>query len=70
MHTEARYDASEWRQFAERLEISESKFQTVQNTLRDAGMLDKKGGHHEGAYTISTKWLDELINEWHEFLTQ
>lgn len=69
MHTKERYDATEWKEFAERLGISESKFQSVQNSLRDAGMLLKRGGHHEGEYTISTKWLDELINEWHGFLT-
>ena len=69
MHTDEKCNASEWKAFAERIGVDENDFQYAQNRLRDAQLVTKKGGHHEGEYTISTDFLDRLTKEWHEFLT-
>ena len=68
MHTNSKYNASEWKEFAERIGADENDSQYAQNRLRDAQLLARKRGHHEGEYTISTDFIDTLIKEWHEFL--
>ena len=63
------YTADEYHDFCTRYSIKESDYQTALTKLRKCGLVEKKGGHHEGKLTLSDKPLALiLLTEWHEFL--
>lgn len=67
-YTSSKYNSTEWKEFCKKHSIKEHTYQTVLSTLRDWGLVLKKGGHHEGEFTISTEFWDSLMKELHEFL--
>ena len=68
-HTENKFNAKEWREFCKKVGCKEEHYQYVLSTLKHKGLVIKKGGHHEGEYTISTDFWDGLLKELHEFLS-
>ena len=61
--------------FVKKHGIKEYSYQTILSKLREPiediegfSLVLKKGGHHEGEYTISTSFWDSLVKELHEFL--
>ena len=66
--TSSKYNSAEYHDFCKKHGIKESDYSYVLGILRDKGLVIKKGGHHEGEYTISTEFWDSLLKELHEFL--
>jgi len=67
-YTSNKYNSAEYHDFCKKHGIKEYNYQTVLSTLKDKGLVIKKGGHHEGEYTISTDFWDSLVKELHKFL--
>ena len=67
-HTANKYCSAEYHDFCKKHGIKEYNYQTVLSALKERGLVIKKGGHHEGEYTISTDFWDSLLKELHEFL--
>ena len=68
-YTSNKYNSAEYHEFCKKHSIKEYNYQTVLSALKDKGLVIKKGGHHEGEYTISTDFWDVLMKELHEFLS-
>ena len=66
--TSSKYNSAEYHDFCKKHGIKESDYQYVLSALKRKGLVLKKGGHHEGEYTISTDFWDSLLKELHEFL--
>ena len=60
-YTENKFNAKEWRDFCKKVGCKEEHYQYVLSTLKHKGLVIKKGGHHEGEYTISTEFWDGLL---------
>lgn len=67
-YTSNKYNSAEYHDFCKEHGIKEHDYQYVLSALKDKGLVIKKGGHHEGEYTISTEFWDSLVRELHEFL--
>jgi len=67
MHA-SKYTAKEWKEFCQRVGCKKEEYQYVLSNLREWGLVLKKGGHHEGQFTVSTEFWDSLLKELHEFL--
>ena len=74
-HTSNKYNSAEYHDFCKKHGIKEYSYQTVLSKLREPiediegfSLVLKKGGHHEGEFTISTDFWDSLVKELHEFL--
>lgn len=66
--TLSKYNSSEYHDFCRKHAIKESDYSYVLSILRDYRLVLKKGGHHEGEYTVSTEFWDGLLKELHDFL--